>query len=83
MNRKAAKSIIKAEQLESYSFFESRADAPDEMVIKYSADRWLVYATNERASRISDGERIFDNEDAALDNFIRRLRALNHYRRSI
>ena len=83
MKKEDAKKIIKVEQLISYSFFENRADSSDEIVIKNKADRWIVYATNERASKISGGERVFDNEEDALDNFIRRLRALNDYRNSM
>ena len=50
------------------------------MVIKKSSGKWSVYATDERASKIISGETIFDNEEDALDNFIRRLRALNKVR---
>ena len=80
MRRKDAEKIIKTEQLISYSFFEDRNDATDEMVIKKVSGKWIVYATNERASKIISGETIFDNEEDALDNFIRRLRALNKVR---
>lgn len=83
MKETEAKNIIKNEHLISYSFFESRSDASDEMVIKKSLGKYVVYATNERASKISDGEKIFDNEEDALDNFIRRLRALNNYRKNM
>ncbi len=79
MNKNDALEIIKDESLEYYSFFEDRADGSDEVVIKYTSGEWTVYATNERASKITDGERIFDNEEAALENFIKRLRALNKY----
>lgn len=80
MKRKEAEKIIKVEKLISYSFFEDRKDASDEMVIKNISEKYVVYATDERASKISGGERIFENENDALDNFIRRLRALNNYR---
>ena len=80
MRRKDAEKIIKTEQLISYSFFEDRDDASDEIVIKKVSGKWVVYATNERASKIISGEHIFDNEEEALDNFIKRLRALNKVR---
>lgn len=83
MTRKEAKRIITAEGLVSHNFFESRPNGSDEMVIKQIADQWVVYATNERASKISEGERGFGSEEAALDHFIRRLRALNIVRRSM
>ena len=80
MKRKEAERIINTEQLIAYNYFEDRRDASDEMVIKRIADKWSVYATDERASKIISGEAIYDNEEEALDNFIRRLRALNKVR---
>lgn len=80
MKRKEAEGIIISEKLISYSLFENRNDAADEMVIKRTSGKWTVYATNERAAKILDGEKSFDNEEDALDNFIRRLRALNKVR---
>lgn len=79
MKRAEALRIIKSEHLVSYCFFEDRSDPSDEMVIRKEADHWVVYATNERGAKISGGEKKFDNEEAALDSFIRRLRALNNY----
>lgn len=83
MKRKEAERIIKAEKLISYSFFEDRNDTSDEMVIKKISGKWIVYATNERASKIISGENVYDNEEDALDNFIERLRALNNVIRHI
>lgn len=80
MKRRDAERIIREEQLISHSFFEHRQDASDEMVIRKAAGKWNVYATDERAAKISDGERTFDSEEDALENFIRRLRALNRVR---
>lgn len=80
MKRKDVERIISTEQLISYSFFEDREDASDEMVIKKTFGKWMVYATDERAGKIISGERICDNEEEALDIFIRRLRALNKVR---
>lgn len=57
--------------------FEDRADASDEMVIKKLSNQWIVYATNERAGIISGSEKLFDDEEGALNNFLKRLRALN------
>lgn len=83
MKRKDAERIIHAEKLISYNFFEDRNDASDEMVIKKVSNKWSVYATDERASKIISGEVIYDDEETALDNFIRRLRAMNKVRDSI
>ena len=82
MKRKEAERIINSEKLISFSFFEDRNDAEDEMVIKKTSGKWSVYATDERASKIISGETIYDSEEEALDNFIRRLRALNKVRKA-
>ena len=82
MKRKEAERIINTEKLISFSFFEDRNDSEDEMVIKKVSGKWIVYATNERASKIISGENVYDTEEEALDNFIRRLRALNKVRKS-
>lgn len=77
MDRNTVINIIKCEQLTSFNLFEDRADAADEIIIKKVSDRWVVYATNERAGMISGSEAVFEDEEAALFNFIRRLMALN------
>lgn len=82
MKRKEAERIINTEKLISFSFFEDRNDSEDEMVIKKVSGKWIVYATNERASKIISGENVYDTEEEALDNFIRRLRTLNKVRKS-
>lgn len=80
MKRAEAKKIIKDEGLVSHHLFEKREDASDEMVIRKEAGKWVVYATNERAARITEGEAVYETEEEALDHFIRRLRALNRVR---
>ena len=57
--------------------FEKRENKENEMVIMNVAEQWLVYATDERASKITGSEKKFKTEEEALDNFITRLRALN------
>ena len=52
------------------------------MVIKKVSDKWIVYATNERASKIISGENVYDTEEEAWDNYIRRLRTLNKVRKA-
>ena len=80
MKRNDVVEILNKEQLIFYNFFEDRDDASDEMVIKSISGKYVVYATNERAAKVAEGEREFDNESEALENFVRRLRALNRYR---
>lgn len=77
--REDAQKIIAAEKLTSCCFFLERNDYSDELVIRKTENGWTVYATDGRASKIADGEKFFDSEEQALDNFIRRLRALNKY----
>ena len=59
------------------NLFEKRENKENEMVIMNVAEQWLVYATDERASKITGSEKKFKTEEEALDNFITRLRALN------
>lgn len=83
MKIREALRIIENERLTSYSLFTDRNDSSDEVVIKSYFGKYIVYATNEKASKISGGEKIFNNEEDALDNFIKRLRALNKYNDSM
>lgn len=77
MTRDAAKEIIRKERLTGYNFFENRNNNENEIVIAIESNQWTVYVTDERASKITDSERVFDNEESAIDNFVKRLRALN------
>lgn len=76
MTRDAVNTIITEEELVGYNFFESRPNAENEIVIKNVSDQWMVYATDERASKVTGSEKLFDNEAEALENFIKRLRAM-------
>lgn len=81
MTRDIAKKIINEEGLARYNFFDSRVNAENEIVIANESNQWVVFATNERASKVTGSEKVFDNEADALDNFIKRLRALNVLRK--
>ena len=81
MTRDDIKKIIKEEGLRGYNFFEDRMDMENEIVIVYDSNQWIVYVTDERASKITGSEKMFDNEIDALDNFLKRLRALNILRK--
>lgn len=82
MTREEAERIIADEGLAYCNLLEERADAADELVVRKDAGRWTVYATGERAGRIAGSEAVFGNEEDALENFVRRLRALNRVMRS-
>ena len=77
MTRDSVQKIISEENLTRYNFFESRVNAENEMVIVNDSKQWIVYATDERASKVTGSEKTFDNESDALVNFVKRLRALN------
>ena len=81
MTRDDIKKIIKEEGLRGYNFFEDRMDMENEIVIVNDSKQWIVYVTDERASKITGSEKMFDNEIDALDNFLKRLRALNILRK--
>lgn len=81
MTRDDIKKIIKEEGLRGYNFFEDRMDMENEIVIVNDSKQWIVYVTDERASKITESEKMFDNEIDALDNFLKRLRALNILRK--
>lgn len=71
------KKIIDEENLVGYNLFEERDNEENEIVIINDAGQWLVFATDERASKVTGSEKSFLTEEEALENFIKRLRALN------
>ena len=77
MTREDAINIIRVEALKSYNLNEKRDNREDEMVIRQQNDAWIVYVTDERASKITGSEEIFINEEEAWNSFIKRLRILN------
>ena len=77
MNIKEAIKIIKDEKLQGYNMNEERYNRENEVVLRCENDKWIVYATDERASKVTNSQDIYFDEEEALDNFIDRLRALN------
>ena len=75
MNKNQALKIIKEENLKGYNMYEDRYNYENEVVIKKYEDKWSVYVTDERASKIINSEDLYQNEDEALVDFIERLRA--------
>lgn len=73
--------IIEQENLVGYNLFENRENRENEIVIKKEEQNWIVYATDERASKVTGSEKIFLTEESALDNFIKRTRASNVLRK--
>lgn len=70
MTVEEVKKIIDEESLKGGNLFEKRKNKENEMVIMNVAEQWLVYATDERASKITGSEKKFKTEEEALDNFI-------------
>lgn len=76
MTRAEAMEIIKKEKLNYYNFFEDRYHEEDELGIqKIGENKWVVYATTERAAILAGSEAFFETESDALEDFIDRLRA--------
>ncbi|HBG1964565.1 MULTISPECIES: Imm59 family immunity protein [Clostridia] len=80
MNAKEAIKIIQDEKLQGYNMNEERHNRENEVVLRCENDKWIVYATDERASKVTNSQDIYLDEEEALDNFIDRLRALNRLR---
>jgi len=69
--------IIHVENLSHFSWFQGNSIRPNEVGIKETNGRWFVYTSDERANLIMEKE--YDTEYEALENFLKRLRALNKY----
>ncbi len=77
MTREDVINIIQSERLKSYNLNENRYNREDEVVIKQENNTWIVYVTDERASKVTGSEEVFISEKDAWSNFIKRLRILN------
>lgn len=75
MTRQEAIICIDEEELKGYNFFENRYNKENELVIREEGGQWYVYATDERASKVTGSEKMFESEAEALENLIKRLRA--------
>lgn len=74
MTRDEAKKILETESLIHYNWFNQHELNEDEVGIDYVNGKWIVYATDERASIVSGSVVEFSSEEEALDNFIYRVR---------
>lgn len=75
MNIKEAIRIIHEEKLQDYNMNEVRDNRENEVVLRNENDKWIVYVTDERASKITNSQDTYTDEEEALDDFIDRLRA--------
>lgn len=75
MNIKEAIRIIHEEKLQDYNMNKVRDNRENEVVLRHENDKWIVYVTDERASKITNSQDTYADEEDALDDFIDRLRA--------
>ena len=75
MERDKAIEIIHKEGLINFKMFEKRDNKENEVVILEQSGKWIVYVTDERASKITNSVDEYTTESEALDDFIERLRA--------
>ena len=74
MNMAEALHILEEEQLRFYNWFGEHKIKPYEVMIDYDGMRWIVCAADERACIVETSRRFFNQEDEALDCFIRLVR---------
>ncbi|RIW30391.1 hypothetical protein D3H55_16780 [Bacillus salacetis] len=67
--------IICVEKLKDYILNEVRENRENEVVLRQENDKWIVYVTDERASKVTNSQGTYEDEEEALNNFIKRLRA--------
>jgi len=67
--------IIKEENLVGYNMNEERNNRENEVVLRHEDDKWIVYVTDERASKIINSQDTYSDEEEALYDFADRLRA--------
>lgn len=75
MTRELALRIIEEESLDDFNIFNEQKNRENEIVIIKKNDKWITYATDERANFVIGSEGVFDSESQAWDDFIERLRA--------
>lgn len=74
MTRDEAKRILSEEGLKYYNGFHEKDVNPDEVLIYKEDNKWVVCATDERASIVENSIAHYGNEEEALDDFIKRVR---------
>ncbi|MEL4319737.1 hypothetical protein WJX64_12045 [Leifsonia sp. YIM 134122] len=67
------KQIIASEGLTKYRLFDDEQRRPDEVGIRRVDGGFLVFTTDER--EVPGNELVYDDESAAYDDFLNRLRA--------
>ena len=75
LNVEPARKIIQEESLQGYNLCEERENRENEVVLKKENEKWIVYVTDERASKIINSVDKYNTEAEAIEDFIERLRA--------
>ncbi len=75
-SKNGVRSILSAERLGHFNWFEDRALRADEVGIVRPRAGWRVYVTDERANPRYD--EVHGDEGEALADFLARVRAINH-----
>ena len=74
MKKDEALQIIVDEQLKFYNWFHEHKVRPNEVLIEKLGEKWCVSAADERACIVETSRTYFDNEEDALEHFIKLVR---------
>ena len=74
MKQDEALQIIVDEQLKFYNWFHEHKVRPNEVLIEKLGEKWCVSAADERACIAETSRTYFDNEEDALERFIKLVR---------
>ena len=74
MKKDEALQIIVDEQLKYYNWFRAHRVRPYEVLIEKSGEKWCVSVADERACIAETSRTYFDNEEDALERFIKLVR---------
>lgn len=74
MNRIEAQRILSNEKLKYYNWFNEHEIRPNEVVIFQKDGKWITCAADERACIVESSYSYYNNEEDALDNFIKLVR---------
>lgn len=66
--------IIEKEELKRINWYNENELRENQVGIKYEDGKWVVFATDERASIVDTSVSIFDSEEEALEKLIRKAR---------
>ena len=64
-----ARKIIQEESLQGYNLCEERENRENEVVLKKENEKWIVYVTDERASKITNSVDKYNTETEAIEDF--------------